>query len=840
MTFRVCLAQLQAEGRIGRERAERFAAEYDRLREQYGKAMGSAAADDLATRDAMDALEWQAMTDRRQKMMQIRTQQDLLEKAQAHLRAGGSAKHFAIAVMDHHEAVPGLPSVENTKGAIWRLAWSRMGDFLQRHGHDVLGRVRDGDGLKAMVRALRGEPVDDPEVQAMAAAVADTMEWLRQQFNAAGGAIPKLKNWGLPQSHDALAVAQAGYDQWRADILPRLDWQSMIDASTNRPFASEEALEPALQQAWRNISSEGMDNAVPGAINVRGKFANRHTDHRFFVFKSADDWMAYHDQYGTGTVFDAITGHIASMSRDIAAMQVLGPNPGATVRWLGDVLRKDALPTIALNEDVAKLGADAGRGAKILQDLWDYYSGAITAVAPENRSTARFFSGVRNWNVMSKLGSAALSALPTDPMFTGMTAKFNGLPVMDTAATWLRTFNPADADHRAAALHAGLVFAEMTGRAEQLWRDGQFNMHEFTRRGANALLETTLLTPHTVAAKQAIGLAFMKDWAEHADVAFGDLAAPKRQALERYGIDAGDWDRLRATPAVEQGSVRLLRPADLARADEGAGMRSAVKFMSLIDSETKFGVPGESLRAQAWVATMGHSARIERGTIGGELLHSATQFKTYSVVWMMTQLERALYGQGGMGRLQYALTLPVLLTVGGYIADSLIDISKGETPSPELTPLRLGRAFVRGGGLGILGDIASQAASGDTARSGGGVSGFLVGPTLGAVVDPVAALTLGNIGEAASGKDTHLGSELVRQARQALPGSNAWYARAAVNRLLLDQLQAQIDPNYRQSFHRIERAAATRGNGYWWGPGQTAPDFSGGNPAAPVQQETVQ
>lgn len=825
MTFRVCLAKLVDEGKVDKERARRFEAEFERLRAQYAKSMGDVAAEDVATREAMDALEWQALTDRRQKMMQIRVQQDLLVKAQAHLDAGGSAKHFAIAVMDHHEAVPGLPSVENTKGAIERLAWSRMGDFLDRHGHDVLGRVRNADELDDVVRALRGEAVESPEAVQTASAVRDTMEWLRQQFNAGGGAIPKLKDWGLPQSHDALEVAKAGYAEWRAFILPKLDWQAMIDTATNKPFASMEGLEPALEQAWRNISSNGLDSATPGAFSGSGKLANRHADHRFFTFKSADDWLEYNQRFGVGSIFDAITGHIGSMSRDIAAMRVLGPNPQATVRWLGDVMRQDALPTIDGGRQVA-LAADAGRGAKILDDLWDYYSGEMTRVAPENRAMARRFSGVRNWNVMSKLGSAALSAIPTDPMFAGMTAKFNGLPVMDEIGTYLRTFNPADASHREAAMHAGLVFSEMTGRAERMWRDGgQLNVHELTRRGANALLETTLLTPHTVAAKQAIGLAFMKDWAEHADTAFADLADPKRMSLERYGIDAADWDRLRATESAEQGSVRLLRPADLARTEAPGALDTAVKFMSLIDSETKFGVPGESLRASAAVATMGHSTRIERGTIGGELLHSANQFKTYSVVWMMTHLERAIYGRGGMSRMQYALTLPIFLTLGGYIADTLIDVARGEAPSMELTPLRFARAVTRGGGLGILGDLMSAGLAGDRGASGP-VTGFLVGPTLGAIADPVAALTLGNIGEAASGKDVHLTSELVRQARQAIPGSNAWYARAAMNRLVFDQLQELADPHYRQSWRRMERQAAERGNTYWWHPGAAAPDLS--------------
>jgi hypothetical protein len=221
-------------------------------------------------------------------------------------------------------------------------------------------------------------------------------------------------------------------------------------------------------------------------------------------------------------------------------------------------------------------------------------------VAPENRSTARFFSGVQ-LERDEQAGSAFLSALPTDPMFAGMTARFNGLPVMDEIGTYLRTFNPADGTHREAALHAGLVFAEMTGRAERMWRDGRFNMHEFTRRGANALLETTLLTPHTVAAKQALGLAFMKDWAEHAGNSFADLAEPKRLALERYGIGDSEWNALRAIAPAEQGSVRLLRPADLARQGDDASINAAVKFMSLIDSETKFGTPGKAcVRRQLW------------------------------------------------------------------------------------------------------------------------------------------------------------------------------------------------------------------------------------------------
>jgi hypothetical protein len=46
-------------------------------------------------------------------MMQIRTQQSLLGQARGQIERGGSVKHCVAALMDHHEAVPGVASVDN-------------------------------------------------------------------------------------------------------------------------------------------------------------------------------------------------------------------------------------------------------------------------------------------------------------------------------------------------------------------------------------------------------------------------------------------------------------------------------------------------------------------------------------------------------------------------------------------------------------------------------------------------------------------------------------------------------------------------------------------------------
>jgi hypothetical protein len=65
---------------------------------------------------------------------------------------------------------------------------------------------------------------------------------------------------------------------------------------------------------------------------------------------------------------------------------------------------------------------------------------------------------------------------------------------------------------------------------------------------------------------------------------------------------------------------------------------------------------------------------------------------------------------------------------------------------------------------------------------------------------------------------------LFAAARQNVPGQNLFYIRLAVDRLLADQIQSHIDPNYTQSWRTMERTSHKAGQEYWWAPGETAPE----------------
>ena len=119
----------------------------------------------------------------------------------------------------------------------------------------------------------------------------------------------------------------------------------------------------------------------------------------------------------------------------------------------------------------------------------------------------------------------------------------------------------------------------------------------------------------------------------------------------------------------------------------------------------------------------------------------------------------------------------------------------------------------------FFGDFINSAIS----RAGGGLAETLGGPVVGLAND-FMELTIGNISQLAQGKDTNAGKELVRFIARYAPGSSLWYSRLAFERLVLDQLQLQIDPKARKRFRNKQRRIYKEYNQkYWWKPGKTTP-----------------
>jgi hypothetical protein len=292
--------------------------------------------------------------------------------------------------------------------------------------------------------------------------------------------------------------------------------------------------------------------------------------------------------------------------------------------------------------------------------------------------------------------------------------------------------------------------------------------------------------------------------------------------MERYNIGSEQWDVIRSTDPYDERGAKFIRPTDLMdRADVDEALREdvATRFLEMINTETNFAVPSNSLRGRVFL-----TGETQPGTVSGEISRSFAMYKNFGVTVVNTHLMRGMQLEGAGTKGAYFANLIISTTMMGALALQLKEMSKGRDPRDmfgdgEETAKFWFAAFMQGGGLGIFGDFLNSG----TNRFGGGFAETVAGPVAG-FVDDTLKLTVGNLYQAATGQDTNAAGELVKFTQRYLPGSSLWYSRLALERKVWDQLQLMTDPKARSKMRRAEtRARREFGQEYWWGPGDSAP-----------------
>ncbi len=810
MSLALCIPGLIADGTITPERGRRMEQKYKELLSYYRGQMGEAAAAAAATEKTLEQLTAEAALRKRREILSISAQRKLSADMAGFDGGNGGGvidPRAAIAVFAHDSRSRGS-NVDGRRRAIRARSHAMLDGVLAAHHTNAIGQVRMKAQLTDIVRELFGEDSGSASAREMADAWSKTADMLRQRFNAAGGDIAKLERWGLPQAHDTRAIRQVDYHTWRDAIAPALDRTRMIDQRTGLPF-TDDGFEQALGQVYETLRTDGWNGRNPGGQG-RGSLASRYGDHRFLIFKSAGDWLDYQARFGVGTPFDAMMGHIDGMARDIALMEVLGPNPNATVKWLKDSIEKSAqLDTAADSKAVDRAFA----GAKQVDRLYEEITGS--AGRPENRTIALAFSTIRSLQTAAKLGGAVLSAIPTDPAFGVVTRKFNGLPAAGIIRDYIKYFQPFAHADRQQALRLTGIAEEWSKRAGGQQRAlGEELTSEVAKRLAEGALRVTGLNRFTEAGRWATGMTFVSHITGERGKDFAALDGPFRRALQRYGIDAAGWDSIRATPLERDGGADWLKPSNV------ADRRLGDRLYEMIQSEVDYAVPTPDLRTRALVNSVA-----PKGTWLGESVRTAALFKGFGISMILMQTRRIMEAAstGKWNAARYAAGLFIATTIGGALAMQLKALAAGKDPlaMDDVPGVQTdengnrgvhggfwGAAILQGGGFGIFGDFLQSAQN----RFGGGLPATLAGPVVQDVQGMMDVATSKKPGWAAT-----------RLLRQQLPGGSTFYARLAFDRLVTDQIQEQIDPNYRQAWDRMAKRARDQRTQYWWQPGDTAP-----------------
>lgn len=651
--------------------------------------------------------------------------------------------------------------------------------------------------------------------QAGAKAWLDTIEQMRQRFNAAGGAIGKLGYGYLSQAHDAVLVAKAGADAWAAKVLPMLDREQYVRADGS--LMNDAEVMDLLRGAHETLASGGANKTEPGQFKGTGARASRGSDHRVLHFKDGDAWMAYMREFGEGSLYDSMMSHVGAMARDIGLVERYGPNPEQQFRVQAD---------IAQRADGAGTWANRA-GGNTPEAYWALISGK--AGNPENRLIARVGQDLRNVQTAAKLGGAVLSST-TDVGTVAAMLHFHRLPYFDMLANVGRQF---DGEQRAFLQAHGVIGESLTSTLNR-WT-GDHLTHSLSGRVAGSVMKLSLMNAWTDGLRGAFAATMMQGFAKKLGKAWGELDEWDRHLMERKGISEADWAIISSAAPTERNGLPYLTGDGIRATGADGAAQAATKWGAFVSDEAQFAVVNPDLATRAIVTAGGQPA----GTVRGEAMRSLMQFKSFPLA-MLTRhwrrvfetpqgLEGAPMGYGAesaagaaVNRAAVLAALNVSLMAIGAIVLQNKALVTGKDPYDMTEGKFWARAMTQGGGMGYVGDLVLKDPTEQRGNSAEQAVGSILGPSAGAVAGLVGDLGIINAWEAAKGKDTHAGAEAARWVNSQLPYVGLWQVRAAWEHLVVHNLQEMLNPGYLSRMQ--QRARKDWGQGFWWEPGEATPD----------------
>ncbi len=823
MPFRECIDTALEQGEINERWANTARAIYDDHLAAFEPNMPRGEAMAEAARSAFRFLEDQASERRRQEFLSLSAQRDIMGRLDSYRSyLTGEADPFKGATGLFDRLLPGRNgfAVEQQRNYWRNQAHALMDTAFATFRPDWLLRRRNAPIMQNVVRELFGEQTGDDVARSIATGWTNAAEFLRSNFNRFGGHIGALEKWGLPQGHDRRALREAGFEQWRQAITPLLDLDRMVDRDTGRPFGEanpslrDSSIANALRGVYDTIITDGWANREATSAGGRAR-ANTRADHRFLIFKNADGWMAYQRRFGEPDPFNSMMGHIDALSRDIALMQVLGPNPASTVRWLGQELSRRRAIANAPEDRVTN-------AMHLIETMHDMTTGR--AFAPLNSTVASIGADFGNVLVSTQLGAAVLAAVPGDINTQIMARRLNGMPTTRLFSTMLRQLNPANAEHRMAAVRIGAGAQRYADRlADQARYVGELHGHRWSKLLADRVLTWSGLTPWTEAGRASFFADALGTIADRSGSTWAQLPETFRGALQRYRIGEAEWDAIRSTPHYLVNDLAYIRPEDIANnrtLDPSVAMELAQRVADWAGTETEFAVPSGSLAGQAMAR-----GKNPPGNVSGLLQDSILKYKSFGLTMLMSHGRRGTsfgWRRGGA----YFGALVVTSMFAGAITIQMKEIAAGRDPR-DMTDWRFwSAALAQGGGMTIIGDFAYAGLQG-AARTGGSFGEALAGPGIGKIGEVFRALFGGVMNPAENDVVADTATGLLNLTKRTMPGGNIWYLRAALERYVFDAIQEDIDPRWRRRLNSIESwYRRNYGNGFWWKRGEQ-PGFDG-------------
>jgi len=722
-------------------------------------------------------------------------------------------------------------SVAARRGAImadWLGALTRE---ISQYKPELIKALRDDrrlmDNTIREMYELRpeGRPgiTGDPDAKFMAELLTKYSEMARVRANNAGAFIRRLPGW-TPQNHDAKKLIKAGRETWVRTVLEHLD------AERSFSEADPEEIPEILGEIYQNIVT-GRDRALRPA--ERGEFtgprnlARSLEKHRVLHFRSADDFLIYHERFGRGNVFTGTLEHLERLARKVSLMEVLGPNPenmlAAHLKASARKIREDPnLPEEYKQAALQHLNINLGRREGTIGRAFAEVMGE-TLIA-ENPTLARWMAGTRAVQSLAKLGGVTLSSI-NDTLTYAMNLRHRGRGLfesyLDALGVVFRGRTPKEKKEISYVL--GAMYEGILGDIANRW-NAQDRIPGKMAEAMDTFFRWNGLTWWTNRLRAGAVHGASAELALNARRAWSGLNENYRAVLETHGIGAREWRLIRKMPK-EIGDYDYVLPefidtisdADIDRLlipERIAEIRKALKVDEVKTAATR------AAREQAFeqrLARVRQEARQDfrtkiqsffvdemdssvidaddrtralllqgtrPGTLVGEAARFVAQFKSFPIAYTQRILRGQRYRRaaGGPDPVGIANIIAGSL-IFGYAAMTAKDLVKGRTPRDPRHWNTWLAAALQSGGAGIYGDFFLGKAS----RFGNDALETMAGP-----VPETAGSIVGMVQKVING-DADAG-DAFRFVQNNTPVINLWYTRYALDTLILYNLQEMLGP----------------------------------------------
>lgn len=724
----------------------------------------------------------------------------------------------------HNGDMSGITSLNSEYKVIANETKRQMWNFYTKI-KGALGIWTDNNLMKDVARERFGEDTGNTIAKQIATELGKMYDDLRVRFNAAGGDIGDLgDDFGFNTIWEGDKLKDAGMQQWLDDALKNIDRSKYVDMDGN-PLTNDQIKE-MISYSFDSITTDGLNKLNVGEVIQGGaKVTNRMSQSRVLHWKNADAWLEMQQKYGALPFVDLIDSHIDTMAKNIALVEKFGSNPNRAF----EILAQEAKRIDGANGIKTNVLTDGIRRATTMYDVF-----ANREMNQGSETLNAFGVAYRAWNVSTMLGSALLASLSDiAPMIK--LARMHNLSVaklMGNLANELNPFNPKD---RELSFSMGIAVDEITSSLGRFATEDLTNVYDrasqlarISNTASSTIMRASLLNAWTRATKSAWSKLLMNKYANlPKEKKWGQLDTEDKAFLTSVGLDERTWEVMGLAEPLKDGSGNPLMttqsilniPDDqlkyLGNPTEIKN-QAVKKYFSHVLDEQGMAVIESGLRERTKLFGKTHG-----GSLTGFMARGMMQFKSFPVTFLMRHGTRALR-DGALSPTPYTYMIPLAMGMSamGALSLQLGEIANGNNPlpmwdddDPDVALSFMTKSMMKGGGMTLLGDIV--AAGADTSGRDG--RDFLLGPMGGDMVK-VAQLTSGTANQILNGKDvTSKTNQIYMLAKSKIPGQNLWYAKTAMNRLMFDDLQNMIAPDYQEKY---KRKMQKQGRSQWWESGE--------------------